>query len=493
MHVHLLGICGTGMGSLAALLREAGHEVSGSDTSFDPPMGPMLRDLGVTLHEGWNRAHIAPGTDLVVVGNVIRRTNPVAEALAKEGVECTSMSGAVRRFFLSGKKPLVVCGTHGKTTTTTMVTTILQEAGLAPGWFIGGKPKGLPASASTGGKRRLVPPVGAPASTGAVPFCLEGDEYDAVYWHKEPKFLDYVAVGEDDVTIVTSIEHDHADIYPTMEAYERAFARLFEALPEGGLAVVDARDEAAVRLAKAHARCAVVFYGLESDSVHYATPEWLGAKAAPTQRGSQTFDLYAGGMACGRFELGASGDHNLRNAVASVAAVTQGFGLTMGSARTGLAYFKGVARRQDVLGEYGGITVIDDFAHHPTAVDETLRGLRAFYTGRRLVAVFEPRSATACRSIHQASYARAFSGADMVFLAPLGRSTIAPDERLDLDRLARDVGEHAQVATSLETLEASLFAALRPEDVVVFLSNGAFGGLPHRVLAGLQGPHMGPA
>jgi UDP-N-acetylmuramate: L-alanyl-gamma-D-glutamyl-meso-diaminopimelate ligase len=486
MHVHLLGVCGTGMGSLAALLLEAGHRVSGSDTSFDPPMGPMLRDLGVTLHTGWDRAHVSADTELTVVGNVIRRTNPAAEALDAEGAPRTSMSGALRKLFLSGKKPLVVCGTHGKTTTTTMATTVLREAGLEPGWFIGGRPKGLPASAAIGGKRRLVAPQGAPGSTGAVPFCIEGDEYDAVYWHKEPKFLDYVGVAEDDVVIVTSVEHDHADIYPTVEAYENAFARLFAALPPGGLAVVDAREEAAVRLAQAHARCRVVFYGLESDRVHYATPEWLGARAASTPSGAQTFDLYAGGMACGRFELPAPGDHNMRNAIAAVAACTQGFGVSMAAARTALARFGGVARRQDVIGEPGGITVIDDFAHHPTAVDETLRALRAAYTGRRLVAVFEPRSATACRSIHQESYARAFGAADEVFFAPLGRSTIAPEERLDLDRLAKDLGSRAHVVPSLEELENDVLASLRTGDVVAFLSNGAFGGVPQKVLAVLK-------
>ncbi len=485
MHVHLLGVCGTGMGSLAALLREAGHEVSGSDTSFDPPMGPMLRELGVTLHEGWERAHVGADTELVVVGNVIRRTNPVAEALQAENAARTSMSGALRRFFLAGKKPLVVCGTHGKTTTTTLATTILREAGLEPGWFIGGKPKGLPASATVGGKRRLVAPAGAPGSTGAVPFCLEGDEYDAVYWHKEPKFLDYVGVGEDDVAIVTSVEHDHADIYPTVAAYEDAFARLFAALPVGGLAVVDAREEAAVRLAKQHAKCRVVFYGLESDPVHHTTPDWLGAKASPTARGAQTFDLYAGGMACGRFELPAPGDHNVRNAIAAVAACTQGFGVTMASAKQGLARFGGVARRQDVLGEPHGITVIDDFAHHPTAVDETLRALRAAYMGRRLVAVFEPRSATACRRMHQEAYARAFGAADLVLLAPLGRMNIAPEERLDLERLVSDLGTKARLTASLDELQGAVLAAAKPGDVIAFLSNGAFGGLPRKVLAEL--------
>ena len=486
MNVHLLGVCGTGMGSLAALLREAGHRVAGTDTSFDPPMGPMLRELGVELHTGWERSHVGPDTDLVVVGNVIRRANPVAAALEAEGAARASMSGALRRFFIEGKKPLVVCGTHGKTTTTTLATTILRESGLEPGWFIGGKPKGLPASASVGGKRRLVAPSGAPGSSGAVPFCLEGDEYDAVYWHKEPKFLDYVGVGEDDVAIVTSVEHDHADIYPTVDAYEDAFARLFAALPLGGLAVVDAREEAAVRLARAHAKCRVVFYGLESDARHHATPEWLGAKAAMTDRGAQTFDLFAGGMSCGRFELPASGDHNVRNAIAAIAACTQGFGVTMTSAKQGLARFAGVARRQDVLGEPNGVTVIDDFAHHPTAVDETLRGLRASYTGRRLVAVFEPRSATACRSMHQEAYSKAFAAADRVFLAPLGRANIAPAERLDLDRLASDLGEKARIATDLDALERAVLESVRPGDVVAFLSNGAFGGLPRRVLASLE-------
>ncbi|HEY8040316.1 MAG TPA: Mur ligase family protein, partial [Polyangiaceae bacterium] len=355
MRVHLVGVSGTGMGALAALFVEAGHTVSGSDVAFDPPIGPALRALGVRCLEGYDAAHLEPRPDLVVVGNAIRRTNPEAEAVERARLPRASMSGALREHFLGRRRPLVVAGTHGKTTTSAMAAWLLSRAGLEPGWFIGGVPKGLPGGAAIGSTR--VRP-----DRGRAPFVVEGDEYDAVYWHKQPKFLDYVGVGPDDVAVVTSVEHDHIDIYPDVASYEAAFRAFVGAVPEKGLIVCDAHDARARAIVDEEACARTAFYALEGDDTGDVTPTWLGAMASMTPDGAQAFDLFVGGMACGRFTLRVPGRHNVRNALAALAACVEGLGAGLDDARRNLAAFEGVRRRQDLLGEPGGVRVYDDFA-----------------------------------------------------------------------------------------------------------------------------------
>jgi UDP-N-acetylmuramate: L-alanyl-gamma-D-glutamyl-meso-diaminopimelate ligase len=478
MRVHLIGVSGIGMGALAALFKEAGDEVSGSDVSFDPPMGPALHALGVRCMAGYDAAHLAERPDLVVVGNAIRRGNAEAEAAERLGVERTSMSAALRRYFLSGRRALIVAGTHGKTTTSAMCAWLLSREGFEPGWFIGGIPKGLSAAARVG-STRIRP------DRGRSPFVVEGDEYDAVYWHKRPKFLDYVGLGPDDVVIVTNIEHDHIDIYPDVQSYERAFRALLAQVREGGLVVCDARDARARAIVGEETRARATWYALEGDETGGVTPAWLGAPAAFTPDGAQTFDLYAGGVACGRFTLRVPGRHNVRNAIAAVAACAEGFGASAGDARAHLAAFEGVRRRQDLLGEPRGVHVYDDFAHHPTAVDETLRALRGRHPGGALWAVFEPRSATACGALHQKAYALAFDAADHVLLAPLGRANIPDGQRLDLDLLASDLGPKASTMSGVDAIVARIAAQARPGDTVALLSNGTFGGIHQKLLAEL--------
>jgi UDP-N-acetylmuramate: L-alanyl-gamma-D-glutamyl-meso-diaminopimelate ligase len=478
MRVHLVGVSGTGMGALAALLRAAGDDVSGSDTAFDPPVGPMLEALGVRCMQGYDAAHVEGRPDLVIVGNAIRRTNPEAEAVERLGLARASMSGALRTRFLEKRRALVVAGTHGKTTTSAMCAWLLVRAGLEPGWFIGGVPKGLPGAAAIGSTRVRV-------DRGRAPFVVEGDEYDAVYWHKQPKFLDYVGVSPDDVAIVTSVEHDHIDIYPDVASYEAAFRDFVRAVPAGGLVVCDARDARAREIVKHGSRAPVVWYALEGDDTGDVTPTWLGAPAAFTPDGSQTFDLYVGGSACGRFSMRVPGAHNVRNAVASLAACWEGFGASVSEARAHLASFEGVKRRQDLLGEPGGVRVYDDFAHHPTAVDETLRALRARHPGGALWVAFEPRSATACRALHQEAYAHAFGSADHVMLAPLGRTNVPAGERLDLDRLVRDLGPKARAMPSVDGMVARLVDEARAGDTVALLSNGAFDGIHAKIMSAL--------
>lgn len=493
MRIHLVGVAGTGMGQLATLLREGGHEVSGSDVAFDPPMGPALEAAGVRCVPGYRADNVTSELELVVIGNAIRRDNPEAVRAAELGLPRSSMSGALRERFLAGKRPLVVAGTHGKTTTSAMCALILDAAGLEPGFFIGGLPKNFPRGARAATSRlKLVDD-----SAKAAPFVVEGDEYDAVYWDKRPKFFDYVRVPghgaasapPDDVVILTSVEHDHVDIYPSAELYERQFADLVARIPEGGLIACDAHDARARAIVSEHARARVAFYGLDGEPTGEVTPTWLGAMVpADAESGAQPFDLYAGGSYCGRFALKVPGAHNVRNAIGAIAACAEGFGVSVDQARKALLSFEGVRRRQDLLGRPRGISVYDDFAHHPTAVDETLRALRSRHPSGRLWAVFEPRSATACRRLHQEEYARSFSAADRVLFAPLGRTNVPEAERLDLSLLARELGQRAIAAPSVDAILETIAREAEPGDVVALLSNGAFGGIHERLLRALGEP-----
>lgn len=482
MRIHLVGVAGTGMGQLAKMLRDGGHDVSGSDVSFDPPMGPALEAAGIRCLPGWSADNVGPDLDLVVVGNAVRRDNVEASRAVELGLERTSMSGALRERFLAGKRPLVVAGTHGKTTTSAMCAWILEVAGLEPGYFIGGLPKNFDAGARAASSKRKI--VGASAKPP--PFVVEGDEYDAVYWDKKPKFFDYVGApgSSDDVVIVTSVEHDHIDIYPSAEVYERQFSELAAMVPETGLVVCDARDPRARTIVAKSARSRVTFYGLDGDDTGDVTPTWLGVLVPPdTRAGIQPFDLYLGGSYGGRFALSVPGAHNVRNAVGALAACAEGFGVDIEKARQALASFAGVRRRQDLLGRPDDVAIYDDFAHHPTAVDETLRALRSRHPEGRLFAVFEPRSATACRNLHQRQYAAAFRAADRVLLAPLGRANVPEEERLDIASIASEIGDRATAAIDVDAIIETLAKESRPGDVVALLSNGAFGGIHQRLLA----------
>ncbi|MBX3231779.1 MAG: UDP-N-acetylmuramate:L-alanyl-gamma-D-glutamyl-meso-diaminopimelate ligase [Labilithrix sp.] len=478
MKVHLVGVAGTGMGQLATLLKDAGHEVSGSDVAFDPPMGPALEAAGIRCLPGWKAENVAGDLDLVVVGNAIRRDNVEAVEAERRGIARTSMSAALRERFLTGKRPLVVAGTHGKTTTSAMCAWVLERAGLEPGFFIGGLPKNFDGGARLGGTKRKI--VGASAMPA--PFVVEGDEYDAVFWHKKPKFFDYV--DAESVVIVTSVEHDHIDIYPSADVYEAQFRELVERVGPDGLVVCDARDAAARRIVSAHAKARTAFYALDGDDTGDVTPTWL-AVLVPGDEGVTPFDLFLGGSYGGRFALEVPGAHNVRNALATLAACAEGFGVDIEKARATLTSFKGVRRRQDLIGRPNEIAIYDDFAHHPTAVDETLRALRARHPSGKLWAVFEPRSATACRNIHQIEYETAFRAADRVLFAPLGRANIPEAERLDVARIAAAIGEGATAAPSIDAIADTLVREAKPGDVVALLSNGAFGGLHERLLHAL--------
>lgn len=484
MHIHIVAVAGSGMGSLAGLLRELGHDVSGSDTSFDPPMGPALSGWGVRTMTGFSAAHLDPKPDLVVVGNVCRRDNPEVVAAFELGLPVTHIAGALDRFVFGETAPLVVAGTHGKTTTSAWCAYLLDRAGLEPGFLIGGLPLDLPHSfrRPRAAETKLgLPLVSKPRKS---PFVIEGDEYDTAYFEKTAKFLHYKA----EVAIVTSIEYDHVDIYPSFEHYLEAFRRFVRQLPAHGLVIANAADPGVVEVVEAHARCEVAYYALSGQATPRVAPHWL---AAPAQSGASgtSFDVFAGGAACGRFAIGLSGEHNVANALAALAACAQGYGVPLADLVRPLAEFRGVKRRQELLGTPGGVHVYDDFAHHPTAVKTTLAGLRRRHPEGKLVALFEARSATACRKLHQREYVDAFDAADVVLLAPLGRDNIAEDERLDTKQLARDLiraGKLAYAFDDLDSLVQGAAADAAPGDVIAVLSNGAFGGVQGRVLEALE-------
>ncbi len=469
MHAHLIGVCGTGMGSLAGLLKKAGYRVTGSDSAFYSPMGEALDRWGIEKCQGYDPAHLAPRPDLVVVGNVCRSSNPEARAAIDGGIPYTSFPKALHEHCLRGRRSFVVAGTHGKTTTTALVAHLLDAAGLAPGFLIGGIPLGFDESFRF-------------AQPGA-PFVVEGDEYDSAFFEKTPKFWHYAP----EVAVLQAIEHDHADIYPTMDSYRQAFSGFVQRIPEHGLLVANAAD-AEVRAVAKHARCRVVYYALDGEDTGDVTPTWL---AAPVQGSGERlpFDLFIGGSSCGRLMTPLSGTHNLKNAVAALALCAEAAAVPMPTLARALVGFAGVKRRQELRGIAAGVRVYDDFAHHPTAVLETLRGLRIRHPEGHLFAVFEPRSATASRRVHQASYAQAFMPADVTLLAPVGRTDIPEAERLDLRALIaqlQEAGRHAEAPPDIDAVITRIVALARPGDTVVAMSNGAFAQIHDRLLCALS-------
>ncbi|HEY6077953.1 MAG TPA: Mur ligase family protein [Polyangiaceae bacterium] len=484
--IHVVAVAGTGMGALAGLLVELGHRVSGSDVAFDPPIGPALTEWGVETRVGFDAGNLEPSPDLVVIGNVCRPHNPEARAAIDGGLPYTHIAGALDRFVLAGTSPLVVAGTHGKTTTSALAAWLLESSGLSPGFLIGGLPKNFARSfrAPRREAERRLPSGDRPPRR--VPFVIEGDEYDTAFFEKTAKFLHYRA----EVVILTSIEHDHIDIYPSLDSYLAAFEQLLRKLPASGLVIANAADPLVRRVVDASLGDAanVAWYALEGDDTGGKPPHWLAAPASYAAEGT-TFDLFAGGVLAGRVLLPLPGQHNLRNAVAALAAAAQGYGAKLKDLGLGLARFAGVRRRQDLLGSPRGIAVYDDFAHHPTAVRETLRALRQKHPHGKLLAVFEPRSATACRNLHQQEYALCWQDADLVLFAPLGRDSLPPEERLDLAAVVTALagsGKPAEQLASIDAILERLAGAAQAGDTIALLSNGAFGGIHAKLLARLE-------
>jgi UDP-N-acetylmuramate: L-alanyl-gamma-D-glutamyl-meso-diaminopimelate ligase len=464
LSIHLVAIGGTGMAPLACLLQELGHRVRGSDAPLYPPMSDLLTSAGIVPLPGFHESHLEPAPDLVIIGNAVRRDNPEALAAEARGIPILSMPQALYRFCLEGRRPLVVAGTHGKTTTSAMAAWALSACGTDPGYLIGGVPLDLPSSFHLGAGERFV---------------VEGDEYNAAYFDRGPKFLHY----RPETLILTSAEYDHVDLYPEPETLCRAFAALIATLPASGL-LVACGDCPEVRELAARAPCPVTFYGLQEGND-------VRPLEAPRQHGNGCACPIGGpGGAAAELALSVAGRHNLSNALAAWA-VTLADGHGAQAAADALSRFRGVMRRLQEVGTARGVVVVDDFAHHPSAVAQSLSALRQRYPGRRLVALFEPRSLSAGRSLFHDAYLDAFRGADRVLFAPIYyRARLSPDEALDLDALSRQLtarGTAAAVAEDLETLLGQALQELQPPAVAVCMSSGDFGGLPRRLLEGLEG------
>jgi UDP-N-acetylmuramate: L-alanyl-gamma-D-glutamyl-meso-diaminopimelate ligase len=451
------------MSALAGLLVEAGHEVSGSDTAFDPPVGPYLDELGVQCLEGWRENHLESEPDLVIVGNVCRRDNPEAQEAIARGIPTLSMPGALASHVLSRRTSFVIAGTHGKTTTTALVAYLLREAGVDAGFFVGGIPLNFDRSSQLGAERS--------------PFVIEGDEYDSAFFEKVPKFWSY----HPEAAVLTSIEYDHIDIFPDEARYLDAFRRFVALLPRDGWLFAWAGDPR-VREIAAEAACQVRFYALDGDDCGDVQPMWLGIPAP-----GGALDLFGGGSLCGRVPLPLFGRHNARNTIAALAMASEAAGAPFDRLTAALPGFRGTKRRQELVGIARDVHVYDDFAHHPTAVKETLSGFRERIDGR-LIAVFEPRSATASRRLHQDLYPDAFEPADVCILAPVGRAEIPAEEKLDTHAIAVAInarGGRAKACNSVDEVIDEAVATAEPGDTIVVMSNARFEDAPDRILLSL--------
>jgi UDP-N-acetylmuramate: L-alanyl-gamma-D-glutamyl-meso-diaminopimelate ligase len=457
-----MGICGTGMGALAGMFRESGFRVTGSDEGIYPPMSDFLADLGIEVMAGYQASNLDLRPDLVIVGNVIRRTNFEAVELEKSGIPFTTMPGALNRYFVKEKARIVVTGTHGKTTVSAMIAHILTNAGLDPGFMIGGIAANFKKNYCLG--------------KGPY-FIIEGDEYDTAYFDKIPKFLHY----HPDIGVITSCEFDHADIYDSLEQIQERFRAFTELIPPRGC-LVAYRDDAKVREIADSARSKLEFYGsLDSTGWSAAdTRDTRDGMAAVIRRGRDTV---------GSGTLPVFGFHNLMNALAAIATAAN-VGIEPVKALEALASFRGVKRRQEVVGEIRGIMVVDDFAHHPTAVRVTCDALRSRYPDRRLVAVFEPRSNTSRRAVFQIDYVPAFRSADVVVLRePRARENLPLGDVFSSARLARDLrglGKDAWAFEDTDGVLGFLLSGLRSGDVALVMSNGSFDDLNARLMRGLE-------
>lgn len=461
---HLIGIAGTGMGAFAGLLKQAGYEVRGSDENVYPPMSDKLAEWGIEVRTPYAPENLDPPCDLVVVGNVIRKDNVEATAMRERGLPHASFPATLSDLFLKHRHSVVVAGTHGKTTTSSLIAHTLIEAGRDPGFLIGGVLQGYGESFRVG------------HNDPECPFVVEGDEYDTAYFDKGPKFLHYRPRS----LLATSLEFDHADIYDDVEQIKTRFSQLFELVPEKGHLVCYAGDRHLIEaLRRTDIGARVETYG-EGDADF--TFEGLREDAAGI-----TFTALYHGRRTGELFVPLSGQHGAKNALGAYA-LLRGLGLSHEEIARGYATFAGVKRRLEVVGEADGVLVLDDFAHHPTAVATTLEGARARYYGRPLWALFEPRSATSCRKVFQGAYAQAFDAADRVLLAPTGRS-LAPEEALDVAQLADDVSARGIPALAPGSIEAMVEVARRealPGTVLLCMSNGAFGGIHQKLLDALS-------
>jgi len=453
MHIHILGICGTFMGGLAALAREAGHKVTGCDANVYPPMSEQLEALGIELITGYGAKQMALKPDLFVIGNVVTRSAegrfPLMEAILDAGAPYTSGPQWLAENVLQGRHVLAVAGTHGKTSTTSMLAWILEHAGLQPGFLVGGVPQNFGVSARLGSGQTFV---------------IEADEYDTAFFDKRSKFVHY----RPRTAILNNLEHDHADIFPDLAAIETQFHHLIRTVPASGRLVVNAREEALQRVLQRGCWSELQRFGARKEE-----PGALRARGEP-----QAFDVLRGSLKVARVEWGLIGEHNQLNALAAIAAAEH-VGVTPEQAAAALAEFKNVRRRMELRGEVRGIKVYDDFAHHPTAIRTTVSGLRRrIAPSERILAIFEPRSNTMKLGTMKAQLPWALEEADLSFCNQQGLSW-------DAKEALAPMGAQAIVGADVDALVAAIVKVAKPGDHLLCMSNGGFGGIHEKLLAAL--------
>jgi UDP-N-acetylmuramate: L-alanyl-gamma-D-glutamyl-meso-diaminopimelate ligase len=465
-HIHIIGIAGSAMSPLAGMLREQGYQVTGSDAGVYPPASTLLESLGISFFHKFDAANLNPAPDLVVVGNIIARGNPELEEVLDRKLPYRSLPEMLEEFFLPGKHSIVVSGTHGKTTTTAMLAWIFHVAGRQPNFLVGGVAENFGKSYGL---------------EGGGEFILEGDEYETAIWDRGPKFFHY----HPDDLIVTSLEYDHADIYPDFETYELAFRRLVNLVPRRGRVVVWGDTEQsgpALRRVAEKAFCPVETYGFGPQN------DWIATEVAADGE-TMRYRVTHQGKALGEFVLAATGRHNVLNALAATI-VAQGRGIGGDALSEALATFRSVKRRMDVKGEHGGVLVVDDFAHHPTAVRATIEAARNRWPKRRLWAILEPRSNSMRRKVFQESLPKALALADRVVLGGVFRAQQLGDEnRLAPDTVAqsvRDLGKDARAFEGAEKIADFLAEEAKPGDLLLIMSNGSFDGLCEKLLKKLS-------
>ena len=468
-HIHLIGICGTAMASLAGMLKQRSYRVTGSDAAAYPPMSDFLAELGIPVAQPFDARNLEPRPDLVVVGNAISRGNAELEHVLDQRIPFCSLPQLLHEEFLRGKEVLVVAGTHGKTTTTSMLAWIFHTAGMQPSFLIGGIAENFGSSFHVGQGKH---------------FILEGDEYDTAFFDKGPKFLHYFP----DAIILTSVEFDHADIYKDLEAVETAFKRLVNLVPRRGLIIAfdgmagDAAESASLERCISKAFCKVERYG--------ASPRADWQITNVKFEGDRTsWSVLRSGRAWMDLEFPLAGEYNVWNATAA-AALAEAYGISKEEISAALKTFKSVKRRLEVKAHVNGITIIDDFAHHPTAIAGTLKALRSRYPGARLWAILEPRSNTLRRRVLQADLARSLAMADEVVVAGVFRSEAVPlNERLELPELAAEIQKHGRrvrLLADADEIVQTTASEMRSGDVVAILSNGGFGGIYEKLPARLR-------
>jgi UDP-N-acetylmuramate: L-alanyl-gamma-D-glutamyl-meso-diaminopimelate ligase len=452
MHIHILGICGTFMGSLAVLAKNLGHEVTGSDANVYPPMSTQLEAQGITLMQGYAPEHLQPRPDLVIIGNAMKRGIPAVEYVLNEGIPYTSGPQWLAQYVLQGKHVLGVAGTHGKTTTTTMVAWILEQAGLAPGFLIGGVPKGFEASARLGGGQYFV---------------VEADEYDSAFFDKRSKFIHYAPK----TAILNNLEFDHADIFDDLAAIQKQFHHLVRTIPSNGLIILPANDSNLEEtLAKG------CWTPIETTGISPNAGDW---QAQLLSEDGSHFAVLFQGVVQGEVQWGMTGQHSVYNGLAAVAAAHH-VGVDIKTACDALTAFDGVKRRMELVGEVNNISVYDDFAHHPTAIKTTLEGLRKKVGKRKIWAIIEPRSNTMRMGTHKDNLAQSASDADQViWYQPAGLDW-------DLSPVIAASSVPARVAQTIDNIIDDIAANAQSGDAIVVMSNGGFGGIHGKLVAALK-------